>query len=469
MKYDFDLIVIGSGAAGIAAARQAAGLRQKVAIIEKARLGGSEVQTRDVPYNASLHFSHLYSQAVYGSRFGLSSANLRFNYPTVAHWRERVVEKVSAEVRHELQVLGVEIYRGRAHFINSHEISVGREGRLSARKFLIATGTEPKNSGISGTENVPYLTPDDALKVERPPKTVMIVGGGATGVELAQYFAELGSKVAIAELSERLLPKEDEEVGQVIEQYFTKRFDIKVLPQTRVVAIERDSISEKVIFLRNGQEKLVRVETVIIATGSSPAVDIGLENAGVELNRDGSVKVDKTLQTSVRNIFAAGDVIGPGGAGSSRGSELSSGDLSSTERATYEGDLASRNMFSRSPAEVNYSGFIRVTNTEPQIATVGMTEDDLVRRDRKYNSIVLPLSEVTASKTEDFKMGFIKMISGKDGRILGATVMAPGAAEIIQEVAVMVRHGFSIVEIASTPHVASSWSDLVRLAARELM
>ena len=458
MKYDFDLVVIGSGAAGIAAAKQAARQRQKVAIIERARLGGSEVQTRDVPYAASLHFSHLYSQAVYGSRFGLSSASLRFNYPTVAHFRERVVEKVSADLRHDLQVLGIEVYRGRAHFINSHEISVGREGRLSARKFLIATGAETHTSGISGMENVPYLTPNDALHVERPPKTVMIVGGGASGVELAQYFSELGSKVAIAELSERLLPKEDEEVGQVVEQYFAKRFDVKVLTQTRVVAIERDSVSAKVIFLRNGQEKLVRVETVVVATGSSPSVDIGLENAGVELNKDGSIKVDKTLQTTARNIFAAGDVIGSNGSS-----------VSSTERAAYEGDLAARNMFSRSPSYVNYSGFIRVTDTGPQIAVVGMTEDDLLRRDRKYNSIVLPLSEVTASKTHDFKMGFIKMISGKDGRILGATIMAPGAAEIIQEVAAMVRHGFSVVEIASTPHVASSWSDLVRLAARELI
>lgn len=452
-KYDFDLIVIGSGAAGIAAAKAAAKMKQKVAIVEKGKLGGAFVQTRDLPYSASLNFSHLYSRAIYGSRFGLSSTNLRFNYPTVAHWRERVVSKATLDLKKELDDLGITLYRGRAHFLSPHEISVGREGRLAGKKFLIATGAEQKESGIVGLENVPYLTPNDALKVERPPKTVMIVGGGASGVELAQYFAELGSKVAIAELAERLLPKEDEEVGQVLEQYFEKRYDIRVLKQTRVIAVEKDAVSEKVIFLRDGRERLVRVETIVIATGTYPATDLGLENAEIELKKDGTIKTDRTLQTSQKHIYAAGDVLG--------------GD-SSTEKSVYEGGLAISNMSGRTSNYTNYNGFIRVTDTDPQVAVVGMTEDDLLKRDRKYNRVILPLSEITASKTQDFKMGFIKMISSKDGKLLGATVMAPNAAEVIQEVAVMVRHNFSVAEIANTPHVASAWTDLVRRAAKEL-
>lgn len=452
-KYDYDIIVIGSGAAGVAAAKAARAAGATVAIVENGKLGGAEIQTRNIPYAASLHFSHLYSRAVYGSRFGLSSNNLRFNYPTVAHWRNRVVRTAEADLRRQLSELGIELYHGRAHFMSSHELAVGREGRLAAKKFLIATGAEQKDSGIVGLSNVPYLTPDDALRVERPPRTVMIVGGGSSGVELAQYFAELGSKVAIAEIAERLLPKEDEEVGQVLEQYFEKRFDIRVLKQTRVIAIEKDALSEKVIFLRDGQEKLVRVETVIVATGTKPATDIGLENAGVEMKKDGSIKTDRTLQTSQKHIYAAGDVLGG---------------ESSTERAAYEATLAVKNMLGRNSTNVNYNGFIRTVDIDPQVAVVGMTEDDLLKRDRKYNSVVIPLSEVSASKTQDFKMGFIKMLASKDGKILGATIMAPNAAEAIQEVAVMIRHGFSILEIANTPHVAMSWSNLVRIAAKRL-
>ena len=126
-------------------------------------------------------------------------------------------------------------------------------------------------------------------------------------------------------------------------------------------------------------------------------------------------------------------------------------------------------MLGHSSNYANYSGFARVTDTDPQIAVVGMTEDDLTKRDKRYSSIILPLSVTTASKTQDFKMGFIKMISSKDGKILGATIMAPNAAEIIQEVAVMVRNNFTMEQIVNTPHVAAAWSDMIRLAAKQLL
>ncbi len=453
-KFDFDLIVIGGGTAGIAAAKMAAKNKMRVAIIERNKLGGAEINTRDIPYAAGMNFSHLYAQAVYGSRFGISSGNLRFNYPTMTHWREKVVSRAGADLRKELESLKIQCFRGRAEFLSPHEVAVGKSGKISATRILIATGSELKNPGIIGLEEVPFLTPNDAINVERPPKTVMVVGGGSTGVEIAQYFAELGSKVAIAEMAERLLPREDEEAGEITGQLFDKRFDIRVLKHSRVIAVEKDAISAKVIFLRDGQEKMVRVETVVIATGSQPAISgLKLEAAGVKLTKSGQIKTEKTLQTTVKHIFAAGDVIG--------------GD-SSIERAEYEGGLAVKNMLKRSSNYVNYQGFTRIINTDPQIAVVGLTEDDLNKRARKYNGIVIPLSDVIASRTNDFRMGFIKMLASKDGKILGATIMAPNAAEIIAEVAVMIRHNFSVMEIASTPHVATSWSDLVRIAAREL-
>lgn len=454
-RYDVDIAIIGGGAAGIAAAKLAAQEGMNVALVEKKKLGGSEINTRDVPYGASFHFSHLYSRAVYGARFGISSGALRFNYPTVSHWRERVVNRTAAGIRKELEEMGVKCFRGKAMFTGAHEIAIGRESRLTARKFLIAVGSEMKDPGIAGLGMIPVLTAEDVLNVERPPKTIMVIGGGATGVELAQYFSELGSKVAIAEIAERLLPREDEEVGQVIEQYLDKKFGVKILTQSRVIAIERDAISPKVIYLRDGHEKMVRVESIVLATGTQPTLDLGLENAGVKLTRKGGLKVDHTLQTSVKNIYAAGDVLG--------------GDGSSTEKAIYEAGIAVKNMLKRSKSYVNYSGFIRLVDTDPQIAVVGLTEDDLVKRAKKYTSVVVPLSETQASNTQDFRMGFIKMLASKDGKILGATVMAPGAAEIIQELAVMVRHNFSIMEIASTPHVAGSFSNLVLIAAQELV
>ena len=453
-KYDYDYIIIGGGAAGCAAAKSLAKNSKKVAIVERNQWGGSYAYVRDIPYAASLYFSHLYAKSMYGARFGISSTALRYNYPTAAHWREKAVARAVAEVKHELEEAKVTCIKANAHFVGAHEVAVkkGENGVITGRKILIATGVTPKNPGIAGLEVVNYYTPETALAMKRVPKTVMVVGAGASGCEIAQYFAELGSKVAMTEIAGRILPREDKEVGEVLTEYFTKRFGMRILTASRVVALEPDQNGAKVIFLQGEKEKMVKVEAVVLATGSQPALDLGLENAGVKFTAAG-VKVEKTLQTSQKHIFAAGDVI--------------SGDVS-TEKAEYQGGIAAMNMAGRATNYVNYNGFIRVTDTDPQVAVVGKTEDDLVKSGKKYQSAVIPLSRVAAANVQDFRMGFIKMLSSHDGKILGATMMAPGAAEAIQEVAVMIRHNFSLIEIASTPHVAMGWSELVRQAAREL-
>ncbi len=453
-KYDYDYIVIGGGAAGCAAAKALVKKNKKVAIIEKNQWGGSYSSSRDIPYSASLNFSHLYAKSMYGARFGISSTTLRYNYPTSVHWREKAVLREIATIKHGLEEAKVTMIKGNAHFVGPHQVSVkkGDGGVISGRKILIATGVTPKNSGISGLEVTTHYTPETALKISRIPKTVMVVGAGASGCEIAQYFAELGSKVIMAEIAERILPREDKEVGEVLTEYFTKRFDMKILTSSRIIAVEQDAVGIKTYFVTGGKEKMVRVEAVVLATGSQPNLDLGLENAGVKFTASG-IKVEKTLQTSQKHIFAAGDVI--------------SGDVS-TEKAEYQGGIAAMNMAGRATNYVNYNGFIRVTDTDPQVAVVGSTEDDLSKSGKKYKSVIIPLSRVAAANVQDFRMGFIKMLSSHDGKILGATLMSPGAAEAIQEVAVMIRHNFSVLEIASTPHVALGWSELVRQAARDL-
>ena len=163
--------------------------------------------------------------------------------------------------------------------------------------------------------------------------------------------------------------------------------------------------------------------------------------------------MEKTLQTTAKNIYAAGDVAG--------------GD-SAAELANYEGGLAAANMLGRNKNMVNYDGFTRIVNTDPQVATVGMNEDDLTKRDIKYNKAMLPLSAVTASTVSDFKLGFLKLLSNPQGKILGATMMAPDAAASLQEIALCIRHGLSVLEVASTPHPNSEWNELIRLAAKKL-
>ncbi|MBQ3309085.1 NAD(P)/FAD-dependent oxidoreductase [Candidatus Saccharibacteria bacterium] len=450
-RFDFEYIIVGGGVAGITAAKKLARAKRKVALIEQNQWGGAGEYSRDVPAKTLFSFSHLYARAVAGTKYGISGANLRYNYPTVLHWRDKILAKTIPKKK-ELEDLGITCLKGKAHFVSQYDVAVG-DGKISAGKFLITTGAEPDYNGISGTDIVKFLTPETALNIARPPKAALVVGGGASGLEIAQYYAELGAKVVIVELASRLLPKEDEEVGQVVEQYFTKRLGIKVFTKTRVIALEKDKTGSKVIFMRNGQERAVKIDTIVLATGSKPATDIGLANAGVSFDKTGIV-VDKTLQTSSRNIFAAGDVIG----GSS-----------STEKAIYTAEIAVSNMVGRTKTYVNFDGFMRTVDTDPQIATVGLTEDDLAKRSKKYRKVLVPLSAVRAAITQDNRIGFLKLLADKDGKVLGATAVCPEAEDVLQEVALAIRHNLPLVQIASTPHSASSWTELVRLAAKSLV
>ena len=450
-RFDFEYIVIGGGVAGIAAAMKLAKAKRKVALIEQNKWGGTSINSRDVPQKALFNFSHLYASAISGSKFGISSTNLRYNYPSVTHWRDSAIAK-STPKKKDLEEAGIVCLKGKAHFVGPNDVAVG-DGQISANKFIIATGAEMAENGISGLDSVPHLTPETALTIERPPKAVLIVGGGASGCEIAEYYAELGAKVVIVEMRSKLLPREDAEVSELIEQYFDKKLGIKVFTKTKVLALEKDKHSSKVVFSRNGSERAVRVETIVLATGSKPATDLGLPNAKVSFDKTG-VAVDRTLQTSARNIFAIGDVIGGN---------------SSTERAIYTAEIATMNMLERNKTYINFDGFMWVTDTNPQIVSVGMTEKEIAKKTKKYKKVLVPLSAVQASITSNFRIGFLKLIADNQGKLISATAVCPNAEEVLQEAALLIRHKLPLTQIASTPHPTGSWTELLKIGAKQLL
>lgn len=450
-KYDYDLIVIGSGSAGSAGALMGAAADLKVAIVESDLWGGSALNYTDVPRSALFHATHLLQQSIAASRFGLSTKSLRYNYPTINNWKNIAMRRAGANDPKSLQDAGITCYHGRAHFLSPFEISVGQK-RLSARHFLIATGSEMVDTGIKIPRNFQYLTPDYVVSMKRPPRTLVIVGAGATGCELAQFFSELGTKVLIADIAGRLLPQEDEEVGQVLDYLFNQS-GIKVLTQTRVVSLANDNVSKRVIFLRGGEEKSVRVDAVMLCTGATPATDLGLENAGIKYDRSG-IKVQDNLQTSVRHIYAAGDVVGG---------------YSSTEKAMIDAEVALRHIVGRSKEVRHYAGIPRLVHTWPSIASVGVTEDDCIRNDRRIKKVLVPLSVAQVSNTQDFRDGFVKVITDRDLHIIGASIIAPQATLMIQELAMAIRFGLTAKEVLATPHPAGDWSELVRIACQRLV
>ncbi len=449
-RFDYDLAVLGSGDAGGEAALTAAKSGLKVALIEANKWGGSSLNYSNVPFGALFHATQLFKGAQAGTKFGLSSSSLRYNYPTLNNWKNIALKRAKANSKKEFEEAGITCIHGNGHLLSSDEISVNDE-TIRAKKILIATGASMLDTGIKIPTNLEYWLPENVLEILRPPKTIFIIGAGSTGCELAQYFSTLGTQVIIADIAGRLLPREDEEAGQVLDEVFNKE-KIKVLTQSRVIALEKDGVSKKVIFLRGGQEKSIRVDEVLMCTGNAPNIDIGLENAGVKFTRNG-IKVDDRMRTSAKNIYAAGDVLGG---------------HSSTEKAIIEARVAVAQILGHGKYIADYRGIIRVTDIIPEIAEVGDTEDDLIRHDAKYNKVVLPLNVVQKANTSDSMMGFIKLITAKkSGKILGATIMAPHAALIIQEISLAIRYDMTTDDLARAPHLNNEWSELVRIACEQ--
>lgn len=449
-KYDYDYIIIGSGPAGTAAAINLADHKKQVAIIEKSFFGGSNLNTRDLPYAVALDFSHNYHKML--SYPELKNQNLHFNFPTISARQLKTVIESGGNNKKYYEDHKITCIKGNANFLDKHTIAVG-EKKYTSNYFIIATGAGLKILEISGTDTIDYLTPESAIKLRHLPKVVAVVGGGSTGCEIANYFAELGVKTIIFETAEHLLPREDKDVGTTIADYFSEKLVVTVLPNCKVVAIEQDDISKRVIFRNQDSEKMVRVDCVVLATGSQPNVSLGLENAGVKYKNSGII-VDKYFLTSAKNIYAIGDCLGKD---------------SSTERAHQEGTTLANNIITKSKNVLNYAGFARITNTNPEIATVGLNEYDLIKRDRKYKSIVTKLSDLPISHINNFEHGFVKLISDKNNHLLGATIVAPNASLLIPELAMAIRHNLTLLELASTPHIINSYGYAIKLAAKELL
>lgn len=451
-SFDYDLIVIGSGAGGSAAATIAAKGGKKVAIVEADTFGGDSPNWSDVPTKALLHAAQLYDEARHGARFGLRSSTLGYNYPSLRAWKDLAVKRTGAGGnRRYYENQGIDTFVGTAHFLSPNEISVNRH-HISAEYFLIATGSHWVAPNIQGLSDIPYLTPRTILEAIRPPKSLYIIGGGTIGVEIAQLMAIFGTKVYLAEVASRLLPQEDEEVGILMERILREQKGVTSLTQTRTLMTVKEGIGYRVTYSRGGVEKSVKVDDILIATGRMPTVDLGLENALVNYTPKG-IDVNEHLQTSARHIFAAGDVLGHN---------------SHTHTALLESRVSANNLLYKNKVAPDYTGSPRLTFTHPGIASVGLSEDDCLKRDLPINKAISPLNIIARSNTSDFRDGFVKIVTDKKGVLLGATVVAPHASEIVHELALAVHHHMTAADIAATPHGFLSWSEAVRVAAAKL-
>lgn len=451
--FDYDYIVIGSGAGGSPAASILASAGKKVAVVEKSTFGGESPNWGDVPTGFMSYTINTYQIAKNAAKFGLRTNSVGYNYPSLLSWKDVVTKRTGAGGnRRYYEKQGISVFAGNAHFLSPNEIAVNRR-HLSARKFLIATGSDWQIPRIPGLENTTYHTPKTIFNLKRLPKTIFVIGSSTTALEIAHIFSVLGTKVYIAEESSRILPNFDEEVSNLLTNDAKKNRNISVLTYTKVISIQKSSIQKRITFLQGQVEKSVCVDEILIADQQIPATDLGLENAGVKYTRKG-VSVDSSLRTSARHIFAAGSVVDT---------------TIQTHEVLSQSRIAAHNLLHNNRIKLDNSPRLQVAFTQPEIAQVGMNENDCRKKGIKVKMAIVPLTATVRSNITDQRTGFVKLIINQRRVIIGATIVGPHASDIIAELSLAIRHKITSDELAATPHCFTSWSEAVRIAAGKLL
>lgn len=453
-SYDYDVIVIGSGAAGSVTAQQIASAGKSVAIIESGELGGQILNYSSVPVKAILTTASIYEAAKRGSKYGIRGSTVGYNYPSVKAWKDSVAKRTSLKEQHEyFTKKGINVVAGRAYFIDPHTVSVG-SARFTAAKFVIATGSEMIVPKIPGLNTAGFLTHKEAIDLSRPPKSIAIIGGGSTGLEFAQLFAIFGSNVTLIESSPSLLRYEEPEVSDLMIDRLKREYGVTVTTETVVRSVEKVGLTRKLTLARKQKTATITANEVMLASGATAIVDIGLDNAKVRYSKN-QIYTDRYQKTTAPHIYAAGDCTGL---------------YTHAHVAAYQGQVVAQNIVHpRNPVVAELHAVPRTYWTNPEIAATGITEQEAKSRGIAYESVVLPISSVAKSATSGYKDGFIKVIAiKKTGSLIGATIVSPQAGELIHELTLAIQYHLSAQQIAHTVHAFGTWSEIIRIACAKL-
>jgi pyruvate/2-oxoglutarate dehydrogenase complex dihydrolipoamide dehydrogenase (E3) component len=439
MKDTYDLAIIGGGAAGLIAAPFAVQLGARVAFIEKDRIGGDCTWTGCVPSKTLIKSSRVAHQMRTADRFGLPTMDAAVDLkPVMEHVHSVIAEIYSHTTPESLRDLGIDVFLGEPHFIDAHTISIG-DKTLSADYALICTGAHPFIPPITGLDKTSFLTYQNIWDLNVLPKHLIVIGGGPIGCEIAQGFRRLGSNVTLLEGGDRLLPRDDNDASRIIAETFRNEgIDLRLKSN-----VERTWQDGSGIHLTAGGKEIV-CDGVLVAVGRRPNVDgLGLEKAGVKYGKQG-IQVDRNLRTSQPHIYAAGDCLG--------GFQFS-------HYAGWQGFIAVRNALLPGSSKGITDQVPWTTFTDPEVAHVGMTED---QARQKLSDDVLtnfwPMKRVDRALNEAEATGFLKLVYRKDRKLLGVTIVAAEAGEMVNEWVVAMKHNFKVDELASVIHVYPTYS-----------
>jgi pyruvate/2-oxoglutarate dehydrogenase complex dihydrolipoamide dehydrogenase (E3) component len=452
-----DLCVIGAGSGGLSVAAIAASFGVPVVLIEKDRMGGECLNVGCVPSKALIAAADRAHAIRASSPFGIERAEPSVDYGRVRDHIQGVIAAIAPNDSVErFTALGVQVIRAEARFTDDKTVVAG-DTTIAARRFVLAVGSRPAVPPIPGLDSVPYLTNDTIFDLGRRPHRLLVIGGGPIGVEIAQAHRRLGAEVVILEAA-RLLPREDSEMAAVVERALLR----DGVELRTGAAIERiTAVDERIVaHVKDGQGPAQSIEGshLLVAAGRTPTTEgLGLDAAGIAFDKSG-IKVDRSLRTTNRRVYAVGDCAGG-----------EAGPYKFTHAANYHAGLVIRSALFHLPVRVDPDSISRVVYTDPELAAVGLSEEEARAKHRNMRILRWPVAENDRAQAERATDGHLKALVTRRGKILGCAIAAPHAGELIVPWALAMAKGLKVQDLAGLVFPYPTFSEVTKRAAVEFI
>ena len=440
-SFDTNLVVIGSGSAGLVSSYIAAAVKAKVTLIEKHKMGGDCLNTGCVPSKAIIRSAKFMSHISRSQEFGIKKASAEFEFAEVMERVQRVIAKIEPHDSVERYTgLGVDVIEGEARIVSPWSVEVN--GRtITTRNIIVATGARPFIPPIEGIETVQYYTSDNLWEMRQQPRKLVVMGGGPIGTELTQAFARLGIEVTQVEMAARILLREDPEVSELVKNRLESD-GVKVLVNHMARQVIQKEGRDYLVAEHQGQDVEIEFGSLIVAVGrAAHSSGFGLEELGVRLNPNRTIEVNEYLQSSIPTIYACGDVAGP---------------YQFTHVGAYQAWFASVNSLfgSFKRFKVDYSVIPWATFSEPEVARVGLNELEAGEQNVEYEVTRYGIDDLDRAIADSEAHGFVKVLTlpGKD-KILGVTIVGEHAGDLIAEYVLAMKHGLGLNKILGTIHI----------------
>ncbi len=455
MKYMYDIIVIGGGAAGLTASQTAKGLGNRVALIEKTdRLGGECTWTGCVPSKTLIKTAQVAWHAKHLETYGLKTDAMPVldTSNVMPYVRAIGQEDYRSHTPHNIKDKGIDVLFGQLKFLSPYEVDL--DGRtITFSKAIITTGSSPFVPPIKGLDTVEYFTNENFFSLDRLPQSLLILGGGAIGCEMASALNRLGVEVSLIEMHERLLTKEDAQVVALLTETMAQE-GVKIYTGMKATRVDQENGNVALhVEDTRGKVQMLSAEKLFISVGRTPNIEgLALEKLGVETTKK-NIMTDEKMRTSVKNIYAAGDVVGP---------------YLFSHMAWYKGMVAARNatipLFKE---KINYDAVAWVTFTAPELARMGLTEDEAQERYGTIKVITKPYHELDRAVTDRTTNGLAKYILDKKGLLIGVHIVGSRAGELLDELVFAKQQRIPFYEIGSMVHVYPTYSEMNWHAAKK--